>query len=405
MSTNQDAAEEDPPATTEEEEPDVYEARRILPKPRQWLIDRTNGTSKNEGGRPFCPLCWVPPPVKYLPDILEQNACCEGYGKIGAFPHDHGCSRIWLMRKSLLVHLGGLILSILACLAITSDPTMLKNFAFSSGAVTGSIAERTLQRVEMYIGLTSVHVDDAYFGPRTYGLDELCTFENVGIPLTSLSDCHTCSDASRGLVLTVILGVITYIPSMASNINRAYYNYDVNCQKVFGTLVALLNMLMSLYTWKGYANKCFQNFYDGEVIIPVLVPKNESEWGVSETGPLLPLMNLSAFEEQSKSGFESSNITVEVLFPNVNATLLAMTDTRLARVDFDWSPGLGLILVVVATFLKLIDILNNMLIKTPKITRSLQEQLDYEKKYGAESIRDADDAAETGDAEVTHEAQ
>ena len=64
---------------------------------------------------------------------------------------------------------------------------------------------------------------------------------------------------------------------------------------------------------------------------------------------------------------------------------------------------LGLTLVVVATFLKFVDIVNHCLIRTPRITRSLQEQLEYEKKYGADSVRD--DAVETGDAEVVGEAQ
>ena len=57
------------------------------------------------------------------------------------------------------------------------------------------------------------------------------------------------------------MGVVTYLPTIASNVNRAYYNYDVNCQKVFGTVVALFSMMMSLYTWNGYAQQCFGTYW------------------------------------------------------------------------------------------------------------------------------------------------
>ena len=153
MTNNRKENEEQPQPFVDDGEPVVGEADAapLLKKPRQWLIDRTNGESRIEGGRPFCPMCWPPPPVKYLPDVLEQNACCESFGKIGAFPDDHECSRIWLMRKSLLIHFCGLVLSILACMAITSDPTMLQNFPFSSGTVTGTVSNVELQNIQFKV--------------------------------------------------------------------------------------------------------------------------------------------------------------------------------------------------------------------------------------------------------------
>ena len=76
-----------------------------------------------------------------------------------------------------------------------------------------------------------------------------------------------------------------------------YYNYDINCQKVFGTVVALFSMFMSLYTWQGYANQCFDNFFDGAVEIPVGVPDNRNETFSFADAPFLSLLNTTYLQE------------------------------------------------------------------------------------------------------------
>lgn len=376
-------------------------------------MDRSNGCShvdEERLGRPFCPVCWPPPCVKLCPDCLEQNACCEGYGKIGVFPEDQECSRIWLMRKSLLIHFGGLIMSALACLAITNDPDLLQAFSFSSGVVTGTVGGTDVQQVQFEVGLRGVYTKDFFFGERMFSVDDMCGGTLLGIPLTSSQDCDKCTDASKGLVTTVILGVVTYIPTIASNVNRAYYNYDVNCQKVFGTIVALFSMMMSMYTWHGYSQNCYDSFFDGEVTIPVLVPKGAGNGSSFEIDPetreaFREYFSTELLRNRTFEDLQANPPTIEELFPDVNATFLAATEVRIARVFFDWHAGVGLILVVAATILKLFDIINHCLIRTPSITRDLQEQLEYEKKYGKASKTESGVEANEDEDQVDNNAQ
>lgn len=148
----------------------------------------------------------------------------------------------------------------------------------------------------------------------------------------NLQQCDICADASSGLVVTSIVAVITYLPSIFTNILRLYYSYDVNCQKTMGIVSNLFSVSLSLYTWWGYRNKCFSALFDGILFF-------DKDWA--------PVM---------------SNDEKVALF----------------YIDFGWGPGPGYICVIVATFLKIIDIVCHVLLTTPTITRDLQEQVDYE---------------------------
>lgn len=51
-------------------------------------------------------------------------------------------------------------------------------------------------------------------------------------------------------------------------------------------------------------------------------------------------------------------------------------------VYFTWSAGLGQICLALATFLKIVDIVCNIVLPTPTITRDHREQEEYELRYG-----------------------
>ena len=84
------------------------------------------------------------------------------------------------------------------------------------------------------------------------------------------------------------------------------------------------------------------------------------------------------------------------LFPGANETLLGENaQVEVARVVFDWNPGVGLILIVIATFIKIFDIINHFLLRTPSITRDLQEQKEYETAHGKSAENSSDTANDT----------
>jgi hypothetical protein len=93
---------------------------------------------------------------------------------------------------------------------------------------------------------------------------------------------------------------------------------------------------MTLSTILAYKNSCFNSFYDGTV-----------------------------YFDADSNALDDEN----------GATYLA---------DFDWEAGNGLICLYLATFIKLIDIIANILVPTPTITRNRKEQEEYEALSGEE---------------------
>lgn len=66
-------------------------------------------------------------------------------------------------------------------------------------------------------------------------------------------------------------------------------------------------------------------------------------------------------------------------------------------VEFAWRAGLGQYCLLVATLLKIVDIIINIVLPTPTITRDHQEQVDYEWRYG--QIMENDDKPNDNEAD------
>ena len=167
------------------------------------------------------------------------------------------------MSIGLIFNITGFLLTLVACFAISKNYDVLKNVAFSSGKVKSiSVPQPT---IEIHIGLRAVAVDN----PTTnitgiYNFDALCDNLDGGLNIYRADeDCNACKEVSASLVSTLILSLVTYFPSIFTNVLRMYPNYDVNCQKIFGVFVTMFSMVSALYTWQGYANDCFRGFYDG----------------------------------------------------------------------------------------------------------------------------------------------
>jgi hypothetical protein len=115
-----------------------------------------------------------------------------------------------------------------------------------------------------------------------------------------------------------------------------YPNYDLNCQKFVGSALSTFSLIMSLSTYVGYNNQCFESFYDGKIF-----------FDAEDTG----------VDIESQAAFVA---------------------------NFHWEAGNGLICLSVATCIKVVDILVNVLVPTPTITRNRKEQEEYEALSGEE---------------------
>lgn len=127
---------------------------------------------------------------------------------------------------------------------------------------------------------------------------------------------------------------------------RIWPNYDVNCQKTFGAFFAIISAVMGLRTWFLFRNQCFASFRKG--------------W--------------YCFDQ------ELNEIDCD-----------ATDDLFYGSAYFYWQAGPGLIALGVATFAKVLDLLCNLLVPTPSITRSLKEQWEYERLATVDSTAHCED--------------
>jgi hypothetical protein len=324
---------------------------------RKWLYDRINGKSKYGDSHPPCRILWVPPPVGWCPSVLEENIFCKVWGRLGLIRPENETARFWLLRIGFVANVVGFLLTLYSCLAITdSNYDLLKAASFSSAVVTEPYVPNSTIAIALDVGLRAAAlVLPNRDGPIVVSFDDFCDLpsESLTLYLDDGKDCGGCQDVSSGMVVSVVVSAITFIPSFSTDILRMYSNYDVNCQKGFSTLFATMTLILSLYTLLSYNRSCFAGFYDGDVPYDAernIIPKDSSE--------------------------EPTYV-----------------------IKFDWSIGPGLICLYTGTLLKSVDILCNLLVPSPNITRDHKEQWDYE--TSEDKPKEEEEQAENEEGEIT----
>mmetsp|Transcript_31548 Transcript_31548/g.94405 ORF Transcript_31548/g.94405 Transcript_31548/m.94405 type:complete len:268 (-) Transcript_31548:268-1071(-) len=251
------------------------------------------------------------------------------------------------MRIGFVTQFAGMLLTAVSCFAISTNYEILSSLGFTRGII---MATNFTSPIEISIGLRAVAINNpnpGRVGAVVVSFDEFCTLtpksayhkENMQFDGKKLSDylnpehCGECAAVSGSMVVSLFLSVITYLPTLFTDILRMYPNYDANCQKAFGFIFAFFSLGMAINTWFKYRNNCVNSFYDG------LVPQDAQG-----------LVLAKAYADEAVSWY-----------------------------DFDWTEGPGLICLLVATYLKIIDIVCHFLLPTPSITRDHREQAEYEK--------------------------
>jgi len=343
-----------------------------LPRSKQYLRDRCYGKSKYVDDeievvrKPPCYLCYVPNCVYWWSPVCEQNRFCEMSGRIGFYggDDDHHELRRRRRRKvfaiGLIVNVAALFLTLFACFSITAnDANVLSASSFSKGVAS---VRGTADEVYVDIGLRAVAVTDKVgaLQPQVMNFTEFCfRYEDTfGNNETTFDECDACEKESRKLVTSVIFSLLLVFPSITTDVLRMYSNYDVNCQKFYGSFVSTLSMLVSLYTLLLYNNKCFTSFQSG-------------------TTP---------FEIQNPSYLSPS------------AALGPLGHDNVIEVDLSWGAGNALLCMYVATSLKIVDIVCHLIVPTPAITRDRNEQDEYERLFG-------NTAAESKDGDIENDAE
>merc|ERR1711904_526565 len=133
-------------------------------------------------------------------------------------------------------------------------------------------------------------------------------------------------------VISILISVATFFPTFFSQQLRMYSGYDVNCVKVYLTVLGTVTILLNLNVILSYYFLCFQ---------PSMLDDN---------------------------GGGSSTAATNIITDPITKK----------RYEYDWKWGWGLIILVAGTCLKFIDVVCNVIVATPNVTRDRKEQEIYE---------------------------
>jgi hypothetical protein len=206
--------------------------------------------------------------------------------------------------------------------------------------------------IHLAIGLRAVALQNwVTVGTDIVRFSEFCELVGAGLfQYIEPDHCDYCEGVSLALAITLILSLLGYIPTLLTDVLRLYPNYDVNCQKAFASFFSLFSLAMAIRTWKHYENNCFYEFYQGDRTFPV----NATDLG--------------SFAHPDWSNGTSSDMIPETVL-----------------IHFEWHKGAGLLALQIGALLKVVDIIVNVLIPTPNITRDHEEQAAYEALTEGES--------------------
>jgi len=222
------------------------------------------------------------------------------------------------MRVGLASSVLGLIFMLAGCFAVSTDHGPIKNACFGKG----TLKNEGVLMADIYVGLKSLASTAADGTEGVVSFDELCD-SSLPIVQANKAKCDDCHENSFGMVTTVILGTITCLPTIFTDVLRMYPAYDVNCQKTWAVIFALFSTISTLAAFSMYKGLCQDSFPSGD-------------------------------------------------FTDENGTAFNLT----------WSTGPGLVLCVVATLLKFVDIIVHLLVPVPEICRNEEMQREYEEYSG-----------------------
>jgi len=288
--------------------------------------------------------------LKACPYALEENAGCVAFGRCGTCVDDDSSSssnrRTVIGSCALVMNVCGLLVTIFAALALAQNDvsrTVLTLTSFAKTDLQPTVTDPTAEAflmalqaptkyptVSLDLGLQAVLVSSSSTAsPIPY--DEFCDTPGME-QLVPPEDCNVCADVSLYLWIGMLVAMVAYLPTVASDCLRLHSSYDVNCQKTVACFWSLISLAGYGLVYHYFEYVCLASFFRGPVM------------------------------------YSANGIVVE-----------EGESTGVVKVDFEWKLGTGQICLYVGFFLKAIDLLCNCCLVTPAITRSRKEQWEYER--------------------------
>jgi len=288
---------------------------------------------------------------------LESAPCCIACGKAGL-----SCAtkrRGPIMLFAFILSAIGFILNIVAVIGLSTNPGIIEYFSWAQATIeipSGTIVELKAgpklrvdrvhcagdERPELCMEAALAYgfdkVDDMVFQRSRRWEDESSCERfvpgllnnsavdyNYQLALPQASVCLECRKVAMGSATTAILSVITQIPQMTTNLQRATTFGDVNCQATMGAATSFFGLFNGLASAAQFSGACWRNF-----------PR----------------------------------------------TIEATSRGVIKNITIHWGPGPGFICTLIAVVLKVVDAFSHLCVRTPparwrKPGKDIKETVDY----------------------------
>jgi len=199
------------------------------------------------------PPCIDPENFPRCHGCLEKGCCCRLVGRLG-FERPCCVRRHYWMGGATVLAVAGGLLCIFACLAISSDPELVRKTAWSIG-------ESKFGGGKIYLGLSKLVIYNN--GDKVTDV----SWKNVDCDaLPQLGDdCDDCKDSARGIVQTAIIAAVTHVPTISTYVQRCSRYGDRNCQKTLGIVTGTLGFVSTLSALLSFNANCIDvgsDFFD-----------------------------------------------------------------------------------------------------------------------------------------------
>jgi len=109
--------------------------------------------------------------------------------------------------------------------------------------------------------------DGVYTRILSWGRNESCPDPNNGLPGGALSQpfgdaCRGCRESLPETVTFAVMGAVTQIPQMATDLQRSTAFGDVNCQATLGLVTSLWGCFSALFALRSFSRSCWWSFQE-----------------------------------------------------------------------------------------------------------------------------------------------
>ena len=235
------------------------------------------------------PNPYAPGPLKkcFTP-CCEYAACCRAVGRVGLDSASTPWARKRLLGFAAVANVIALAVTLMAACALATSGPVVRNTCWARSTVSGVNATQVINAwniekagscevnnpnvreldLHVYVGLAGVATDAFEAGSTTnrvckesdtsrgYGQfvawDDASMCNNINHDYNDAKVlkkyCIACRDSATGLATSVIVAVVTCLPTLQTDVQRIFRAADLNCQKflaVFvGGIFACINTLI-----------------------------------------------------------------------------------------------------------------------------------------------------------------